>query len=469
MSNSNYFDHKLYSLFQSLTGVEKRELHHFLASPFFNRRAEVRRLWEYLSAQKDEKNDAWKKTKIHEHLFPGEPYDDPRLRYTLTFLREKIEWFLAYRQWDRQAAAPKLALATAYRERRLEKHFRHAVQLLGNEVDSMSYGLARRDLAFRLELEKHAFSELRQRSGESTLQAVHDAFDLYVLSGKLRFACLMAAHQAVVRVEYDYSFLTWIVRWLEGNKLLAEPEIGMYYHCYKALTENSEAHFRAFRQVLESQGAKFDAAELKDILMLAVNFCIRQLNAGSSQYVQEAFDLYRWGLGRDMLTEQGVLSRFTYKNIVALGLGLKQFEWVEHFLHEWQSAVEERYRESSFYYNLAKLRFAKKDYRQAMPLLARVGDADFLMTLDAKVLLLKMYVESGEWEALESLIVSFRSFLRRKTSLGYHKEHYISLLRYTRQLLVLNRHDRSAVQALRDQIAGDTAVLEREWLLGQMP
>ena len=34
------------------------------------------------------------------------------------------------------------------------------------------------------------------------------------------------------------------------------------------------------------------------------------------------------------------MSRFTYKNIVALGLGLKEFDWVEKFIADWQPRLE---------------------------------------------------------------------------------------------------------------------------------
>ncbi len=103
-----------------------------------------------------------------------------------------------------------------------------------------------------------------------------------------------------------------------------------------------------------------------------------------------------------------------------------------------------------------------------MPLLAQVGDADPLLMLDAKVLLLKMYFETAQWDALDSLLTSLKAYLRRKTSLGYHKEHYLSLVYYTQKMLALNTHDRSATQGLRQEVVAAGNVLEREWLLARM-
>lgn len=408
------------------------------------------------------------KAQIYEKLFPSQPYDDGRLRYTFTFLREKIEWFLAYRQWDRQPSQTGLALLASYRERGLEKHFQHIAQQTEAQLAAMPLGLDRLHDNYRLEFEKYSFAEAQKRSRESALQSLSDSFDKYAIGGKLRLACLMAAHQAVVKVEYDYSFLALIINWLENSPLLSEPAIGLYYHCYRALSENDEAAFRAFRSVLERHGEQFDAAELKDILLLGINFCIRQVNQGAPQFVAEAFGLYQLGLERGSLLERGVLSRFTYKNIVALGLGLGQFDWVERFIQEQRELLEARYRESSYCFNLAKLHFTQKNYAEAMPLLAQVGDADPLLMLDAKVLLLKMYYETGEWDALDALLTSVKAFLRRKTSLGYHKEHYLSLVNYTQKLLTLNTNDRKAVAALQRELENDQHVLEKEWLVGRL-
>ncbi len=468
LSESKISDNKLFSLINSLTGVEKRELHHFLGSPFFNRRLEVVALWKYLLRQGKEGDGGYQKEKIFDAVFPGEPFDDRQLRYTFTYLLEKIECFLAYREFDKTPVVSDLALASAFRKKGLEKHFNQAWRRAAKEVTDMPIGLNKSHAQFELAFEQYFFSEKQKRTREGNLQSVHDSFDEYIVAGKLRLACLMAAQQKVVKVEYDLSFLYLIIKWIEKNELLQKPAIGMYYHCYLALTENDEMHFKRFRKMLEQHGGHFDTTEVKDILLMAINFCIRQLNVGKRHFIREAFDLYKLGLKNNLLTEGGLMSRFTYKNIVALGLGLEEFEWVEKFIGDWQHKLEKRYQESSYHYNLAKLYFTKKDYTRAMPLLAQVDDSDFLLMLDAKVLLLKMYYETGEWDVLDSLLASFKTYLRRKKQIGYHEEHYKSLIQYTSKLLKINRFDKSQTEHLRSEISKNEKVLEKNWLLEQL-
>ncbi|MCY7330670.1 MAG: hypothetical protein LH618_19110 [Saprospiraceae bacterium] len=49
-----------------------------------------------------------------------------------------------------------------------------------------------------------------------------------------------------------------------------------------------------------------------------------------------------------------------------------------------------------------------------MPLLAQAGESDLLLNLDSRVMLLKIYYETGEWDALDALLASFRVLLLRK-------------------------------------------------------
>lgn len=455
---------KILQIFKNLNGVEKRELNRFLDSPFFNRRPEICRLW-YLLPEMTE-NASIGPEKVFERLFPGQAYDSALLRHSYSLLLRKIEWFLVYRRFDSQPVGADLALMAAYREKNLDKHFSHSASVAETRLGELPFGLEHRYSRYRLELEKYAFDETRRRGAADNLQGLHDAFDAYLISGKMRHACLMLAHSAVVQVEYDYSFLPLLLQWLDGSDAWRNvPEISLYYHCYRALNDNRDGDFQAFRAELEHYRDHFDPAELTDVLLMAVNFCIRRLNAGERQYIGQAFDLYRLGLARNLLTEGGVLSRFTYKNIVALGLALEEFNWTEQFIVDYKDVVEESYREGSYCYNLARMYFARRDYTRAMPLLARVDDSDFFLMLDARVMLLKMYYERGDWEPLQSLLVSVRTFLRRKKQIGYHRKHYMSLLKYTEKLLALPPGGHARRKALRAAIESDPEVLERAWLL----
>jgi hypothetical protein len=103
-----------------------------------------------------------------------------------------------------------------------------------------------------------------------------------------------------------------------------------------------------------------------------------------------------------------------------------------------------------------------------MELLVLVGDSDLLLNLDAKLMLLKMYYELGEFDALESLLTAMKTFIRRRKELGYQKNHYLGIIRFTQKLMALPPNDRAARELLRSEIENAEGLPEKEWLLGQV-
>jgi hypothetical protein len=161
-----------------------------------------------------------------------------------------------------------------------------------------------------------------------------------------------------------------------------------------------------------------------------------------------------------------VLSRFTYRNVVTIGLVMRAFDWVENFIHEFRDRLEKRHRESMFSFNLARLEYERRNYGAALQLLQKSEYADLLLNLAAKTVVLKIFFETDETDALESHLAAMQRFIRRKKIMGYHRENYLNLIHFTRRLLEV--FEKKELEALREEIAGAKAVAEREWLLGQV-
>jgi len=456
-------ENKLFKVIETLSGPEKRECTQFLRSPYFNRRDDVLQLWTFLLSAKDR---FFEPERAFAQLYPGAVFDDKQWRHVQSFLLAQVENFLAQRAYERIPVLADLHLAPIYREKGLHKHLEHLFRRSGERLSRMPRDHDYYHSLYRLEWEKYAAVESQARTRENNLAAVSRALDIYLAGSKLRMACLMESHRAVFNIDLDTTFLPGLLAFLEHNELRTVPVVALYYYCYQALTVGDELDFRAFRRELENQDAGLPDDERRIFLLLAVNFCIKRLNTGEMRYVREAFDLYRLGLETGVLLENGFLSRFAYKNIVALGLRLEEFGWVETFIHQYEPQLEARYRAANRDYNLARLYYSQKNYRRAMPLLAQVDESDLLLNLDSRIMLLKMYYETDEWDALDALISSFKILLLRKKKLiGYHQMHYLTTLRYIQKLVRLNMRDKKALAAFRLELENGQAIIEKEWLL----
>ena len=82
---------KLIELLRCFSNKQVKRFHDFVASPFFNNREEVTKLWRYLSDFAPSFNDeqGLKKEVVFHHIFPKKKFDDKELSYLclLTHLR----------------------------------------------------------------------------------------------------------------------------------------------------------------------------------------------------------------------------------------------------------------------------------------------------------------------------------------------------------------------------------------------
>jgi hypothetical protein len=443
----------------------------FVESPYYNRNQEVARLWKLIREQVEELGIAAPgKERLFAKLFPeAAAYDDQRMRLLMSYLMKLAEAFLVQQEEGSDEVGFHTALASIYRKRRLPRHFDRAGRQARQSLERQPYRNADyyQD-AYRLESEGHRFQASVNRMQEFNLQNIADSLDIVFISQKLRQACSMLSHQAVYKANYDFGLLEATLDHIKVGGLLQLPAISVYYYCYHALSQPEEpGHFKQFKASIFTWAEQFPPDEIRDLYILAINYCIQRYNAGASAYLDDEFELYKHGLDRGYLLSDGILSRFSYRNAVALGLVMKEYEWVERFIFDYKNALPPDHRESMFSFCMALLAYSRKDYNAAHELLQKSEYEDLLLNLAAKTVQIKIYFEWGETELLLAHLEAMRAFIRRKKVMGYHRENYLNSIHLTRRLLEVNPYDRQALQELRAAIEQTRPLAEKTWLLEQ--
>ncbi len=456
-------------LLRSLSKKELRRFKKWLASPAHNQRRDVRDLLDFL-LEKDRlhRDEELDKAMAFAKLFPErEHYDDAYMRQVLHFFHKALEGFVIYEQQNRNACERQLVLAEAFRQRKLskllEQQFR-ALQKLLDKTPERSADYFRH--LFRLESLKYDFYSSQKRTGPLNLQEMSQNLELQFIIEKLRLSGLMLSHANVFKVSYDFGLLEELLRYVEQKNLQKIPAVSIYYHSLLVLqNRENEGAFAKLKEALFQYGELLPQEELRENYLFAINYCIGRINAGIARYWEETFDFYRKGLENGILLQDGLLSRWTFRNIVTAATRLKQFDWTEAFIRDHQQYLHPSHRESIVHYCRAKLLYERKEYRPAMQLLAIVEYDDILMTLAAKTMLLKMYYELDEYDALESLLDSMKRYMSRKKVIGYHKANYNNVIRYTRKLVNLNPFDREEIARLQQEVESVSPLTERQWIL----
>ncbi len=463
---------QLIVIFRSLSAKEIRSLRKWLLSPAHNQREDVVKLFDYLTHTEHLYNEkSLTKEKVFAKVFPKQPYNDAVLRQVMHFLLKAVEEYLAFQDWSEDPARLRLTLAAVYRKRKLDKVFIKTIKSIEALQESNPY---RDEHYLRNEYlllqEQYVYLEGKKRIIPMNLQEISDKLDLTYCADKLRQGCFMLAHQKVYKAQYNAGLLQEVLEYVAAQGLVSVPAIAIYYYGYQAFTtKENEGYFYKLKENILVHWSLFPKEEMRDMYLMAINYCIGRMNVGYEPFVREAFDLYRQGFQRQLLIENNLISKFTFLNVIRIGLKLKEFSWVNDFIDSHQQFIEESYRDSIVRFSRARLDFEKGDYDSAMKILVHADFDDVLVHLSAKAMLVRMYYEQSEYDALESLVESMRTYLNRKDMIGgQQKIAYGNLVRFTKKMININPYsNKGAVLKLKEEVT-KVNVAEKEWLLQQL-
>ena len=460
---------KILSLLESATKKDWHWLNKFINSPIYNQNSAVNQLFDVLRKHHSDTKKIKSSEFLNEVLFENTPIDNAKVHHTSNYLLRNVEDYFAWEEWQQDEETKQRFLLQSCRKRGLDRYFREKLEKVRKSADRQPLRHAdHHRFQYHLALEDYQHSMQIGRSTVAQLQPLSDWHDLAFISEKLKNACGLISRQRVLRTELDMGMLPLVLDYVRARPLLLEhPAVAVYFYGYLALSEPKEdAHFFALKTQLIQAANRFPVQELRDVYLLAINFCIHRINLREEPYLREVFELYKNGLESGVFLDNGQISRFTYTNIALAGLRLKEYSWVYDFLIQYREMLSEQQRQGAFAFNLARYYCERGDYDQAMPLLLEMDFDDVLHNLTAKAMLAKMYFETDASVALNSLLASLGTYLRRKRQVSeQQRTAYQNFIRLVRRVEATPKHEKAAIIALRAEINETALVAEKDWLL----
>lgn len=454
-------------LWKSLEPSEYRAVLKFLESQYHNQRRDVQKLAALLAATPAGSLENLDKEAVFEHIFPGESYDNLRLNHICSFLAQRLEAYMVWREMDATGHWRDLFLCRALRRRGAGSQFVRKTSRLAAELDAQPLRNAEHHLLrYLLESERYQHRVLHERETPTGLSGVTEPLNHFFMLENLRWSGTALSLQARYGVTNPLPFATEVSEQADRTDPDASPEIAMMRLGYLTLNDiENEDNFRKLKTLLVEKSHLFSPAENRDLHLLAVNFCLRRHNRGERPtYTREALELYRNALEKGLLFEQGLLQKFTYNNILRLACTAGERAWARHFLDEYQHRLPAEDRANTYRFNLACWHYLGREYARVPALLQTFDFSDRDTQLSARQMLLRSYFELQEWQTLDSLLKSFYSFLRRRHDIGYQRLMYLNLIKFTKKLMAGPLPPRKA-KMLAGRIRAEPYVAEREWLL----
>lgn len=454
----------------ALDDVKIKRFAQFLNSPYFNQRQDTLQLFTIIFNAIHEKTPIPTKECCFQQIYKT-PYDDQKFRLLKSYLFRLLEQFIAIQEITADKINTKLYLAKGYRKLNLITAFKKALKKVTQQLKNAP--LRNTDYFahyYQVLWEQHQHITSEKPSEIQFLKETTEHIDHAYLSIQLKHICLLAAHKNVYSADFKIGFLEEILKYVEQSDLLKMPAIATYYYGFLLLTHpDKDTHFQNLKRTLLENGHLFPRQEIRVLYLMAINHAVRSKNLGNTVFFPELKDLYMEGLEKQYLfNEDGYLSRFTYLNIITVGLRMQDHKWVEEIIYTYKMALAKKYRNASFNFNLARLEYARKNYEKALPLLQQSHLQNLLLNLTSKVLLLKIFYELDEIEALNSHVDAFRQFIRRKKILGYYKQKHITFLNYVQKLININPFNKQDKVVFQTMINQEEDLIEKKWLLEQV-
>ncbi|MBX2877393.1 MAG: hypothetical protein KTR30_35050 [Saprospiraceae bacterium] len=463
---------RLLELFLCLSKKEIRDLRKFVNSPFHNQRQDVIELFEYLTRHAHSaKAEQLDKRLVFAFIYPKQAYEEKKMRYAMSFLYRAIQAFLSLQSYKADPLLSQKAMLQAMRQKGRKRLFETSLKAAEEELSAQRFQHPDYHLqAFLVQEEQYLFKASEQRGTHLGLEEASRQLDLFYIANKFKHAALAMAHQQVGQSDLNLDFLSPILEEVDQQEhYLKVPSVAVYYHCVKMmLVETALPHFAQLRSLMQVHQDRFPVQELRSLYIFALNFCIRRLNAQEGYFKREAFSIYQEGLDKGVFYDNGILSRFNYKNIVALGLGLEEYEWVAQFIENYKEYLDKEVKESTYHFNLALLHYKTLNYTEAMEHLQGIDTDDVLNNLNARRMLACIYYELEQLEPLYSLLDSFQNYIYRKQQLGYHKKHYLNFIKFMRKLLQKEQYSNLQLEKLKAEIIGTQDIVEKVWLLEKL-
>jgi hypothetical protein len=464
---------KLISLLKTFSKYELNRLRKFLQSPYFNDQEDVIRLFELINTalRKGESGAALlNKERIWSDLYPKRKMDDAHLRrlssdlnqLTLRFFVEENrskDYVHDALELQRALSKPELKKQLESVERQLQRHFE------GIQAKSAQTYLAQFNLylsIFNNASKTVAISDLVDKM----LPADHFLESFYIIQ-KLKFYVNWLMFRGFRSTPVEMQVMPGFWEYINTGKYTEIPLIVIYRNVVLCLTEsNEERHFQDLLDNLERFADDLTKEDLRECYQIAQNYCAFKVNQGRTEYNKVMFGLFRQSIRLKILLEDDILQEGIFKNIITISLVVGEYEWAEQFIQEYAGYLPSDIRENARTFNLANLYFFQKKYDRVIELLQNVEYSDVVYALSAKFVLVRTYYETEEFMALDSLIDSFRIFLRRNKLISKtFKTEYNNFLLFVKKLSILPPGNPKAVAQLRGQIERCNAVVTKKWLL----
>jgi hypothetical protein len=476
MNNFNKSKNKLLSLLFSFDRYELNKLQKFIESPYFNKSEKLISLYILLK-QDVIKNKVKKKEYYFTKIHANEKFDDQKFRNLISDILNLVIRFLTQEEFEEDHQAKAIYLINASKKNKLKDFYDKAINVANkymskNKLRNSEYFLSNYKLEnniFKLTNEFDKKAGISKSRQEIDILKINDHLDYFYMIEKLRYYNSYLSWKTMTKIEYEFPYIDKVLAIVKTYRKILPPALQIYYNIYKISIDNSDTRsYFDLKSLIEQHINIFDTYEQNLVYSFLVNFAIKQVNKGSSEFNKEFIQVYISGIESKAILDDGYLSPTSFRNIVSVALRLKRFSWTKDFINEKIVLIQENRRDNAYKYNMARYYFYTKDYKKLIETIREVEFDDNLYALISKSMLLVAYYEQFEEEALINFSETFNAYIRRTAGLSDDRRLIFKKLVKFIKILHKGRYQPSLLPTLKLDIINTPSLPSRQWFLEKL-
>ncbi len=360
---------KIFILLQSLSKKELKRLQDFLESPYFNKSALLVKLFGYLRKYHPEfQHPKLSKQSIHKFLQPDKKFNSKFVNDRFSDLSKLIERFLkiSYLEQEGEGRDSILQLAS-FQERGLNELFeKNSLKKIKTIEESTT--VSRKEIQNLWELYHQFYFRPAinlKLNGKDYLKGAMGNLDLYYVLLKLSYSCDLISRGITYSEQQEIPFLNSLLSNL--NQLeLQHPLLKIYGPLLELFKDGfNPVSFEKLIQEYRQSYYLMGQFEKTTLLLKLIGIAHREYLSGDLVQIENCFQLYKFGIEKEVVLTEKLASGFTFLNVVTTGAITKNFNWIEKFIEDKKGLLEKSQKETTLQLSKAYILFYQNNFNEA--------------------------------------------------------------------------------------------------------
>lgn len=412
---------KLSELLNSFSSADFRKFGVFLRSAYCNRNIHIIKFYSVLRKNRKNGEVSYNKEKTHNLLFPGEQYDNQRLRSLESELTQLGSDYLFFESNKLHSAEKEVSLLKLYRERQMHKNFEYSI----GKINKLFESPVEKDWHYFCLKLRVKYEEITKKSDDHkvSLSNYFEEADQYSdkLFLHLKLSILNSMNNRSLITSSGFGNTWWfsaVNRYINNNILQIErneKSIYLEFLISQMKLSGESCWYDKFMNFVITSMHEFQDDNLKYIMGTFTGYHIDLISkVGFSENFRIFFRDLKRLVENGIYLNQRIIFHTEFMNVIITAASFSEFQWVEEFRKRYLPKVNTEFFTEVEKLSEAYVLFGRKMYKEAVYVLSKIKSTTSYFYGYIKVLNIKCYYELGQIDNLLHSLEAFKKFIQRK-------------------------------------------------------